>query len=397
MGWQNEKNWYNDRIFETYITQDIVDKQGDRISIDAFKEIMPWFMKFGAIHYKHSSVILGEPVAWKVDGDKVKLKIGVHKKFPVHDDIWKEIKDYGELGTASIGGQSIISNLKCDSEKCYNDITKLGLWDVSWVGANPANPGAQVDTVNMMAKAWQDPERMRDSLAKELYGKSFNELTDTEKQKVHNVATITREKEVEQKSEILQKPFGPWEDFDACLVDMKGKYDEETAKKVCGALKRDLEKNGEAVKKKMKKEGEQEKINTTPEGKEKQEAPGEDEAVDIKELLADIVRRLEELERKAGAPAEEETEEKSAPTTPNEVSVKIKEGENEQKKGESEPTEEDKLEKAVEKILEKHKITVTPNDKPTQKEGDSGSKVSFDGMLEKARGANNMEEFRNGI
>ena len=394
MGWQNEKEWYNDRIFETYITQDIVDKQGDKISIEAFKEIMPWFMKFGAIHYKHSSVILGEPVAWKVDGDKVKLKIGVHKKFPVHDDIWKEIKEYGEFGTASIGGQSIISNLRCDSEKCYNDITKLGLWDVSWVGANPANPGAQVDKVNMMAKEWQDPERMRDSLAKEIYGKSFNELTDEEKQKVHNVATIAREKEIEQKGEILQKPFGPWEDFDACLSDMKGKYDEETAKKVCGALKRDLEK-GEGVKKKMEKEGEQEQKKIAPEEKEKQEVPGEDEAVDIKEVLAEIRRRLDALEGKGKAP-EEETEEKSV-TTPNEVSVKIKEGENEEKKEDSKEPDEGKLEKAVEKILEKHKITVTPADKPTQTQEDSTSKVSFNGMLEKARGANNMEDFRNGI
>jgi len=401
MSWQNEKGWYNDRIYESYITQDIVDKQGDKISIDAFKEVMPWFMKFGVIHYKHSSVILGEPIAWKVDGDKIKLKVGVHKKFPVHDDIWKEIKDYGEFGTASIGGQSIISDLKCNSEKCWNDITKLGLWDVSWVGANPANPGAQVDTVNMMAKQWEEPERMRDSLAKELYGKSFSELTDEQKLKVHNVATIAREKGIEQKGEILQKPFGPWEDFDACLSDMKSKYDEATAKKVCGALKRDLEKNGEVVKKKMEKEGEgaaSVDANNDPEKKsvEKQE-PGEEETVDIKEILANIVRRLDALEGKAGAPAEEETEEKSAPTTPNEVSVKIKEGEGEQKKEDSEVTDEDKLEKAVEKILEKHKITVTSSDKPTQKEGDSGSKVSFGGMLEKARGANNMGEFRNGI
>ena len=400
MGWQNEKEWYNDRIFETFITQEVVDKQGDKISIEAFKEIMPWFMKFGAIHYKHSSVILGEPVAWKVDGDKVKLKIGVHKKFPVHDDIWKEIKEFGEFGTASIGGQSIISNLRCDSEKCYNDITKLGLWDVSWVGANPANPGAQVDKVNMMAKEWQDPERMRDSLAKEIYGKPFNELTDEQKQKVHNVATITREKEIEQKGEILQKPFGPWKDWDACMSEMTGHYNKETAEKVCGALKRDLEKKGEVVKKKMEKEGEGAATvdaNNTPEKKEKQEVPGEDEAVDIKEVLAEILRRLDALEGKAGAPAEEETEEKSAPTTPNEVSVKIKEGEGEEKKENSEPTDEDKLEKAVEKILEKHKITVTPTDKPTQTQEDSSSKVSFNGMLEKARGANNMEDFRNGI
>ncbi len=38
-------------------------------------------------------------------------------------------------------------------------------------------------------------------------------------------------------------PFGPWDSFDDCISDMMGKqgYDEETAKKVCGALKAKLE------------------------------------------------------------------------------------------------------------------------------------------------------------
>ena len=406
MGWQNERGWHNDRVFEAFITQEKIDKQskfkegvlieGDKIKVDAAKEIMPWLVKYGVIHYKHSNLNFGEPLAWKVEGDKIKIKVGVHDNweghFPIYDDIWKEIKAWNNQGYMSIGGQSVLDKIECDGHKCWDNIEKLGIFEVSWVGDNPANTGANVDKVNMMAKEWQDPERMRDSLAKELYGKSFNELTDEEKQKVHNVATIAREKGIEQKSgEILQKPFGPWEDFDACLSDMKGKYDEETAKKVCGALKRDLEK-GEVVKKKMEKEGEQEQTKIAPEEKKKQEVPGEDEAVDIKEVLAEIIRRLDALEGKGTMP-EEETEEKSV-TTPNEVSVKIKEGEEGEKKEDSEEADENKLEKAVEKILEKHKITVTPTDKPTQTQEDSGSKVSFNGILEKARAASNMGEFR---
>jgi hypothetical protein len=37
--------------------------------------------------------------------------------------------------------------------------------------------------------------------------------------------------------------FGPWENFDACLVHMEGKggYDEDTAKKICGKLQLELE------------------------------------------------------------------------------------------------------------------------------------------------------------
>lgn len=397
MSWRNERSWYNDRIFETFITEEKIDKQHDKISIEAFKEVMPWFMKYGAIHYKHTSIVFGEPLAWKVDGDKIKLKVGVHKKFPVHDDIWKEIQEYGERGTASIGGQSIMRDEKCNSKECWTDITKLGLWDVSWVGANPANTGAQVDKVNMLAKERKEPERMRDSLANELFGKPFNELSDEEKQKVHNVAMIAREKETEQKSNnFIQKPFGPWDDFDACVIDMKQHYSEETAKKVCGALKRDLEK--EVDKKDMGKE-EVKEPDKAPKVNKQEGEEGEEEVVDIKAVLAEIMRRLdkleaattgeEETEEETEEEAEEKSDEKSAETKASEkqkeVTVRVK-GEELDKQ----------VEAKVEEILEKHKITVKSTEKPTQADG-SGSKLSFTDMLEKAKEANNMEEYRNDV
>ena len=37
-------------------------------------------------------------------------------------------------------------------------------------------------------------------------------------------------------------PFGPWANWDACMAEMRKKYAEETAKKVCGKLKAELEK-----------------------------------------------------------------------------------------------------------------------------------------------------------
>ena len=51
--------------------------------------------------------------------------------------------------------------------------------------------------------------------------------------------------EREDRHEELTKnpPFGKWEDWDACIAEMTPKYGEENAKRVCGALKRDLEKD----------------------------------------------------------------------------------------------------------------------------------------------------------
>ena len=48
--------------------------------------------------------------------------------------------------------------------------------------------------------------------------------------------------EKEEEKEV-EKRFGPWEDFDDCMAEMTKKYPEENARRVCGALKRDLEKD----------------------------------------------------------------------------------------------------------------------------------------------------------
>lgn len=52
------------------------------------------------------------------------------------------------------------------------------------------------------------------------------------------------DEEREARHEELTKnpPFGKWEDWDACIAEMTPKYGKESAAKVCGALKRDLEK-----------------------------------------------------------------------------------------------------------------------------------------------------------
>lgn len=44
---------------------------------------------------------------------------------------------------------------------------------------------------------------------------------------------------------ISKRPFGPWDSWDDCLEEMLKRYDEETAKKVCGALKAELERRAD--------------------------------------------------------------------------------------------------------------------------------------------------------
>jgi len=217
MGWQDERPWYNDRIFEAYITEEKVDKQRQKLDIDGIVDIMPWFVKYGVIHYKHTWINFGEPLAWKREGDKIKIKAGAHTNFkgryPYYDKIWDEIKDYERRQTPhymSIGGfPAADPEWKCDGRECWEELKKMGITEASWVGSHPANTGAQVTDVSMAKGAGTVEDVLVDLL---------------------------------MSGDTVQKPFGPWENWDDCMKEMRKRYDEETAQKVCGKLKARLEK-----------------------------------------------------------------------------------------------------------------------------------------------------------
>lgn len=149
--WQNYRNWYNDRVMETYISAPIIDKQGDLIPTETLKEAMEFYMKYGIYAYKHDEIPIGVPLAYKIDDGKIKIKVGIHNKLEMHDKVWQEIKQFGNRGASSIRGEATDQRKICpDGESsCYTKIAKLGLWSVSWVGDNPANPDAKVDSVAM--------------------------------------------------------------------------------------------------------------------------------------------------------------------------------------------------------------------------------------------------------
>ena len=151
VGWKNYRKWYNDRIMETYISAPIIDKQNDLIPTETLKESMDFYMKYGIYAYKHDEVPIGVPLAYKIDNGKIKIRVGIHNKLEMHDKVWKEIKDFGSSGASSIRGEATDQKEICPEgeNSCYTKVDKLGLWSVSWVGDNPANIEAKVDTVSM--------------------------------------------------------------------------------------------------------------------------------------------------------------------------------------------------------------------------------------------------------
>lgn len=154
-GWKvYRKEWYNDRVMETYINAPVIDKQNDLIPTNVLEESMDFYMKYGVYSYQHEEIPIGLPLAYKIDEGKIKVKYGIHNQLEMHDNVWKEIKDFGTKGASSIRGETLSQDIVCPegADTCFNKINDLGLWSVSWVGDNPANIEATVTEV-AMAKA----------------------------------------------------------------------------------------------------------------------------------------------------------------------------------------------------------------------------------------------------
>ena len=139
--------WYNERILETFISSPIVDKQNDKIDTDTIKESMDFYMKYGVYSYKHEEMPVGLPLAYKIKNGKLKLRVGIHNRLPMHDRVWEEMKIYGDKGGSSIRGEAEKQEKVCEGDVCHNNISELSLWSVSWVGNRPANPEATVTAV----------------------------------------------------------------------------------------------------------------------------------------------------------------------------------------------------------------------------------------------------------
>ena len=154
VAWSQMKK--NARHFAGWATAEIVDKQGDKIEIGAFKSTMQKFMKLGAtIIDKHSNRKVGSYINYEFrnkDSNAALWMEGViYKGHRIHDETWDKIKS-GEYPALSIGADPLESKKECDAKTCWNAIKAIDLFEISVVDA-PANPEATIEEVNTVAKS----------------------------------------------------------------------------------------------------------------------------------------------------------------------------------------------------------------------------------------------------
>ena len=192
-GWTVVRDWTNGRVVEGVLTAEVVDEQGDIVPIDLIEKKMSWVAKNAVWLYRHGKTVpvipLGQMLAWKRDGDRLLIRAGVWDEGnPIVDKAWAEIKAKEKQGGFSIGGTFF---RECHGRVC--SAKDLNITEFSWTD-KPANPEAHITAVAKVKDADGVPG---------------------------------------EKPEDLRPPADWW---DACMNAQSGKYDEETARAVCGKI-----------------------------------------------------------------------------------------------------------------------------------------------------------------
>jgi len=137
-------------IIAGYASVEMVDKQGDIISVEALREAFRKFMAsgFANINLVHSEATIGRVIpeyvdkdgkTWKSQVDDVGefIVVEIRKDIEVARKAWELIKN-GTLKAFSLGGQALDKDRECDEKGCHNLIKLFEQWAVNVVerGAN---------------------------------------------------------------------------------------------------------------------------------------------------------------------------------------------------------------------------------------------------------------------
>ncbi|MGD8720021.1 MAG: HK97 family phage prohead protease [Candidatus Zixiibacteriota bacterium] len=128
----------DERTVEGYATTDSVDLEGDIVDLDATREAVEEYRKWGNVRYMHQAHAVGVVKDMEVDNKGLYVKVKV-----VDDECWVKVKE-GVLKGFSIGFRII----ECvwDGLKEVWRITKYLLIEVSLVD-RPANPDCVYDVI----------------------------------------------------------------------------------------------------------------------------------------------------------------------------------------------------------------------------------------------------------
>ncbi len=246
------------RMFKSWGSVEVRDKENDLLPMSEFRKIMPVIMKRGGILMdRHSNRQVGKILNFEFKDKQTPegLREGVmitgeiFKDYEHDDMVWQGIKD-GVYKGLSFGGRNKIKDVKFDKSGLTNILKKLEGFEFSLV-PGMGNQEATMERVNFLAK----------SNLKKAYEKDGAHVHAEDPIGLHNHPEIEKEMEVlrqelirldmtifdmnnpegaiELSKEDIKKPFAGYKDFDDCVSKNQDKND---PKAYCASIKQQVEK-----------------------------------------------------------------------------------------------------------------------------------------------------------
>jgi len=270
-----------ERLFASWDTVEYPDNTNEQVEIDdeldnVYKTYI--YKRGGAISDGHTNRIIGKTLTYKITthpetGKKGILTLNrVHDDYPYDDNIWGRVQS-GEIGGVSVGGQSNKEASKDDRGGILTKLKNLKVWEKA-LTPRPCLTIAKINAFSFLAKEdidkkvddlgeklnidWEkvDREQLKKGIEVESEHGSKNPETNITNDDLEMTAKIAlahineipdyydklAEMESSVKKAEIKKPFADYENFDACVADQKSKgHPEESANKICGKLKHELE------------------------------------------------------------------------------------------------------------------------------------------------------------
>ena len=221
----------DDLIIAGYASVDVIDKQNDKITLDALNSAVQKFMSsdYRNVMLTHSNVQVGEVLKnWRdTKGRLIKTgvdDVGFFVVIKIRDDIEKakevarEIRK-GKLRSFSIGGQAIRKRNVHDADiGTYKEIDKLELHEVT-ICEEGINPEAKFDIVKELKKGDNMSEEIEKALTE------FNSVLEELKKEVNQMQKENGAPVREDYSSELTEELPPVEEE----MNLAGDEEEETS------------------------------------------------------------------------------------------------------------------------------------------------------------------------
>jgi len=237
----------DDRLVRGWLSVETKDKDGEIIPISELKRSMnTWMRRGGFVTDQHSNRVIGKVLNWKEDvhpkvGKKgIVLDYQIFDDYTIDDSVWNDIK--AGKRSLSFGGRAVKQPKMVKDEHTGEDAKELHGIEAYEVASviDPANKYAENIAVNFLAKGDKKKQirtvgmPRRDLIAYELFNKPYDELSDAEKELVHQ----RRMADDKIKGMDIQKPFAGYKNFADCVSQNQDKRDPEA---YCAVIMRAVE------------------------------------------------------------------------------------------------------------------------------------------------------------